>query len=95
MKFKPVLSALLPAILAVNTLVAQQKEVLIYHPIQTDKAGNIIPWYNADQATAFDHDLHIIWDFWFHIRRDPNGLPYYMNHQVFNPNMDDLRAISL
>jgi len=80
-------------ILSVNHLFAQQNETLIYHPIQTDKSGNIIPWFNRDPATAFDHDLHIIWDFWANMRRDPNGLPYYMDHQVFNPHMDDPRGI--
>ncbi|MDB4902979.1 MAG: hypothetical protein JWQ63_2260 [Mucilaginibacter sp.] len=76
-----------------NSLFSQQSETLIYHPIQTDKGGNIIPWYNADPAIAYDHNLHTIWDFWFNMRRDPNGLPYYMNHQVWNKNMDDPRGI--
>jgi hypothetical protein len=74
-------------------LFAQQNEMLVYHPIQTDKDGNILPWYNANPAVAYDHDLHIIWDFWFNMRRDPNGLPYYMDHQVWNKNIDDPRGI--
>jgi hypothetical protein len=74
-------------------LFAQQVEKLIYHPIQTDKAGNIVPWYNPDPAIAYDHNLHTIWNFWFNMRRDPNGLPYYMNHQVWNARFDDPRGI--
>ena len=74
-------------------LFAQPGEMLQYHPIKTDKAGNIIPWYNADPAIAYDHDLHIIWNFWYNMRRDPNGLPYYMEHQVYNPTIDDPRGI--
>lgn len=75
-------------------LFAQQKgELLIYHNIQTDKDGNIIPWYDPDPAVAFDHNLHTIWNFWFNMRRDMNGLPYYMNHQVWNKNFDDPRGI--
>ncbi|HVU93592.1 MAG TPA: hypothetical protein VHE34_00130 [Puia sp.] len=27
------------------------------------------------------------------LRRDMNGLPYYMNHQVWNPAFDDPRGI--
>jgi hypothetical protein len=77
----------------ISRVLAQQGEMLIYHPIQTDKSGNIIPWYDADPATAYDHDLQIIWNFWFNMRRDPNGLPYYMNHQVWNKTMDDPRGI--
>jgi len=79
--------------LTISHLFAQQKEILIYHPIQTDKSGNIVPWFDPDPAIAYDHDLHIIWDFWFNMRRDPNGLPYYMDHQVWNKTMDDPRGI--
>jgi hypothetical protein len=76
-----------------NNLIAQQAELLVYHPIQTDKNCNIIPWYNADPAIAYDHNLHIVWDFWFNMRGDINGLPYYMNHQVWNKNIGDPRGI--
>lgn len=76
-----------------NCLKAQQGEMLIYHPIQTDKDGHIVPWYNPDPAIAFDHDLHLVVNFWLNMRRDPNGLQYYMEHQVFNPHMDDPRGI--
>jgi hypothetical protein len=72
---------------------AQKGETLIYHPVQTDKNGIIIPWYNPDPAIAFDHDLQIIWNFWYTMRTDMNGLPYYMNHQVWNPNLNDPRGI--
>jgi hypothetical protein len=72
---------------------AQKNEYLIYHPIQTDKDGNIVPWFNPDPSIAYDHNLHTIWNFWFAMRRDPNGLPYYMNHQVWNKDIDDPRGI--
>lgn len=72
---------------------AQQAELLIYHPVQTDNAGNIVPWYNPEPAIAYDHNLHLVWDFWLNMRRDPDGLPYYMEHQVWNKNMDDQRGI--
>jgi hypothetical protein len=79
--------------LASKNLLGQDDELLVYHPIQTDKNGNIIPWYNADPGKAYDHTLHIVWDFWFNMRRDMNGLPYYMNHQVWNKEFDDPRGI--
>jgi hypothetical protein len=85
------LGLLLP--LANRHAVAQQKEILIYHPIRTDKDGNILPWYDPDPAIAYDHDLYTIWNFWDTMRRDLNGLPYYMNHQVWNPNLNDPRGI--
>jgi hypothetical protein len=77
----------------VERAVGQQQDTLIYHAIQTDKAGNIVPWYNPDPAIAYDHNLHSIWNFWFTMRRDPNGLPYYMDHQVWNKDIDDPRGI--
>ena len=67
---------------SIHKVYAQSEELLVYHPIQTDSQGHIIPWYSADPAIAFDHNLHTIWNFWFNMRRDMNGLPYYMNHQV-------------
>jgi hypothetical protein len=70
-----------------------QPEQLIYHPIQTDAKGNIIPWYDSDPGTSYDHIIHIVWNFWDTMRRDMNGLPYYMNHQVWNPNFDDPRGM--
>jgi hypothetical protein len=90
---KPVTFLLLFFTCTMTHLFAQQNEMLVYHPIQTDKVGNIVPWYNADPAIAYDHDLHIIWNFWLNMRRDPNGLPYYMDHQVWNKNIDDPRGI--
>ncbi len=75
-----------------STLFAQN-ELLIYHPIQTDTNGNIIPWYSPDLATAYGHNLTLVWNFWDNMRRDVNGLPYYMNHQVWNPNLNDQRGI--
>jgi len=90
---KAILLLLLFSVFVSSGLFAQQTEVLIYHPIQTDKTGNIVPWYNADPAIAYDHDLKIVWDFWSNMRRDPNGLPYYMDHQVWNKTMDDPRGI--
>jgi hypothetical protein len=72
---------------------AQKKEILIYHPIQTDKQGNILPWYNINPGKSYDHVIHMVWNFWDTMRRDVNGLPYYMNHQVWNSTYDDPRGI--
>ena len=42
---------------------------------------------------SFNHIVHIVWNFWDTMRRDYNGLPYYMNHQVWNANFNDPRGI--
>lgn len=72
---------------------SQQKEILIYHAIRTDKAGKIIPWYNDNPGTSYNHIINLVWNFWDTMRRDMNGLPYYMNHQVWNPAFNDPRGI--
>ncbi|MBK7215401.1 MAG: hypothetical protein IPH88_19405 [Bacteroidales bacterium] len=69
------------------------QENLIYHDIQTDAKGMIVPWYNPDNAVSFDHCINLVWNFWDKMRTDPNGLPYYMNHQVWEENFNDRRGI--
>jgi len=68
-------------------------EKLSYHSIKVDEKGLILPWYSADPSEAYDHIVRIVWDFWYTMRRDPNGLPYYMNHQVWTKDQDDHRGI--
>lgn len=69
------------------------QERLQYHVIQKDKEGKIIPWYNADPGTSYNHVINLVWNFWDTMRRDMNGLPYYMNHQVWKPNANDPRGL--
>lgn len=78
-------------LLIVQTSEAQEQ--LIYHPIQTDSNGMILPWSDPDPSIAFDQIIQLTWDFWLHMRTDPNGLPYYMNHQVWEEFYNDRRGI--
>ncbi|MFI5193161.1 MAG: hypothetical protein ACHQD7_03870 [Chitinophagales bacterium] len=70
-----------------------QTEKLFYHEVKTDNDGNLIPWYNEDLGKSYSHTVQLVWNFWDTMRRDMNGLPYYMNHQVWNPAVDDHRGI--
>ena len=70
-----------------------QTEKLIYHNIRTDAAGNIIPWSHDEPGKAWSHVIQLVWDFWDTMRTDLNGLPYYMNHQVWNPKVNDPRGL--
>ncbi len=65
---------------------------LVFHAIRTDPAGNILPWYSNNPGESYDHVLNLIWNFWDTMRTDMNGLPYYMNHQVWRP-VNDPRGI--
>ena len=66
---------------------------LVFHPIKTDDAGHIKSWYGDEPAEAFDFVINAVWSFWDTMRTDMNGLPYYMNHQVWRPGINDRRGI--
>jgi hypothetical protein len=68
-------------------------EKLIYHFINTDNNGDIVPWYSSDLGKSYDFVINAVWNFWDTMRTDKNGLPYYMNHQVWRPDFNDRRGI--
>src|SRR6185437_356443 len=70
-----------------------QTEKLGYHEIKTDEQGNILPWYSNEPGKAWSHVIQLVWNFWDAMRIDLNGLPYYMNHPVWKPEIDDSRGI--
>lgn len=70
-----------------------QTEHLIYHDIKTDVNGNIVSWYSDEPGKAWSHVIQLVWHFWDTMRTDLNGIPYYMNHQVWKPQVDDPRGI--
>ncbi len=72
---------------------AHAQEHLIYHDIVTDNNGHIVPWYSSDLGVSYDHVINLVWNFWDTMRVDINGLPYYMNHQVWKPGYNDPRGL--
>lgn len=70
-----------------------QTEKLIYHNIKTDASGNIIPWSHDEPGKAWSHVIQLVWNFWDTMRLDMNGIPYYMNHQVWNSPANDPRGL--
>ena len=88
------LKVIMPVLLLFSSFrIFSQTEILIYHPIKRDKSGKIIPWYDADPGKSYNHVIGLVWNFWDTMRRDMNGLPYYMNHQVWNAGFDDPRGL--
>ena len=79
--------------LFVKTMLFSQTKKLFFHIPQTDKAGNLIPWYSNDLGKAYSHSIGLVWNFWDSMRRDMNGLPYYMNHQVWSADVNDHRGM--
>lgn len=73
--------------------IPQNPEKIMYHDIRVDSKGNLLPWYSENRGESYDHIVRIVWDFWKNMRVDPNRLPYYMNHQVWEREHNDLRGI--
>jgi hypothetical protein len=92
---KALLALFLPVALASQTPYYDKTHdgFLVFHPISTDAQGKIISWYGEEPGRAFDHVINIVWSFWDTMRTDMNGLPYYMNHQVWRPAINDRRGI--
>ena len=61
-------------------------EQLGYHDIKTDASGKIVPWYGSGPSEAYDHDVRLLFAFWKNMRNCPNGVPMYMQHQVWKPD---------
>lgn len=61
---------------------------IIYHQVRVDNHGDILPWYSPDLGESYDHVLDRVWNFWKNMEVDSNGMQYYMNHQVWNPDHD-------
>ena len=72
---------------------AFSQERLVYHDIKTDASKNIVPWFHADPGISYDHVLHLVWKFWDTMRRDINGIPYYMNHQIWQQGVNESKGI--
>lgn len=65
-----------------------------YHNIHLNAEDKtILPWFSVDPGKSFDFVINVVWDFWNNMRTDKNGLPYYMNHQVWRPDFNDRRGI--
>lgn len=71
------------------------EEKLMYHPIRLNTADQtILPWYSDDLGKSYDFVIGQVWNFWDTMRTDMNGLPYYMNHQVWNAEVNDTRGVA-
>jgi hypothetical protein len=64
-----------------------------YHDVKVDSSGRILPWYGAGPSQAYDHVVRLVFDFWLKMRACPNGVPYYLQHQVWQPDRDDPRGL--
>lgn len=63
-------------------------EMLVYHEIQIDDSGNIIPWYSENPGISYDHGIDLVFNWWIDRDLCPNGVPYYLQHQVWTGSGD-------
>lgn len=61
---------------------------LLFHEIKVDDAGLIIPWYSENPGVAYDHGVGLVWNWWKNLETCPNGVKYYLQHQVWTPSHD-------
>ncbi len=69
------------------------KGIIGYHEVKTDAAGKIVPWYGSGPSQAYDHVVRLVFEFWLKIRNCPNGVPLYLQHQVWKAETDDPRGL--
>ncbi len=71
------------------------EEKLQFHYIRINAADHsILPWYSNDLGESYDFIVNQVWNFWDTMRIDYNGLPYYMNHQVWKAQVNDTRGVA-
>jgi hypothetical protein len=58
-----------------------------YHNVQLDEKGRIVSWAGPP-AVAYDKVVRLTWHFWHEMKPCPNGVSYYLQHQVWKPEED-------
>jgi hypothetical protein len=92
--FKPLILPLLVISICVRAADQSSTTPMIgYHEPKVDSTGRIVPWFSPQPSQAYDHDIRILWDFWHKMRRCSNGVPLYLQHQVWTPDQDDPRGL--
>lgn len=63
--------------------VLSRSEVIGYHDVKVDASGRIVPWYGTTPGEGYDHVVRLVWAFWRDMGNCPNGVPIYLQHQVW------------
>jgi hypothetical protein len=64
-----------------------------FHAVRTDASGRIVPWYGSGPDEGYDQVVRLTWRFWQGMRTCPNGVPYYLQHQVWTEGEEDARGL--
>jgi|GEM_PF-180790 len=57
-------------------------QILVFHPIQVDQNGGILPWYSADPGESYDHVIQLVWNYWRNMETCSNGVKRYLQHRI-------------
>src|SRR6187402_844310 len=60
---------------------------LVYHDIVKDNNGNLIPWYNANYGSSYNHCLQLIWNFWQNVDTCCGGHKLYMIDHTYSQQL--------
>lgn len=72
---------------------APAPRIIGYHQPKVDTSGHLEPWYGNGPSQAYDHIIRLLWPFWLNMRKCPDGVPYYLQHQVWKAEKDDPRGL--
>jgi hypothetical protein len=81
------------SVLCLSSEAFRGPDTMGYHEVKLDSGGHIVPWYGQSPGEAYDHVIRLVWAFWSEMRSCPNGVPVYLQHQVWKPNQDDPRGL--
>jgi hypothetical protein len=84
---------LLASLLAIAPLTLAASDTMGYHHVKLDSSGHIVPWYGNSPGEGYDHVVRLVWAFWRDMRNCPNGVPVYLQHQVWKKDKDDPRGL--
>jgi hypothetical protein len=79
--------------IAAAAAAGEAAETIQYHEVKLDSSGRLAPWYGAGPSQAYDFVIRRVFEFWLNMRACPNGVPYYLQHQVWKPDQDDARGL--
>ncbi len=71
----------LSALVFVTSAVAQP---IGYHMAVTDSDGMLLPWFDPDPATSYDHVVRLLFPWWSSGINPITGDPWYMGHQKWH-----------
>jgi hypothetical protein len=71
--------------LSLAILVFSSHAQIVYHNAVKDNNGNLMPWYNPNHGSSYDHCLGLVWNFWQNIPLY-NGYKSYLLGHTYSPN---------